>query len=1525
MQIKVSRQLAEELSKKNTGIKVARASDTALSTNSKNTSDNSNNTQNKINIQYTPSEIYDLDSIIESIRRNNKDKPLFLKINMDDGNDVEVLNNILALLAHDNNIDISYKPESVELSEYLAEQIPSFEQKYSKYIEKYYQLYLNQKSSILEGFISLDTVIANIDLNHDTYAKLLGNKKTVEAVYGNQDAANQKDLVEWGLNTHGTDKSNTYFRIDSEFDADSSNPIANWVLTEKINELEGSINSVTENPEYSKFVLKEDQTKIDSQQNSDILDLENTVNDIVSKIPSGGYVVDSELSTSSINPIQNSTVTAALNNRIDTQTFYQELSNYVLVNTFTTGLSKKQDILTDSGENQNIKTINGESILGSGDIKVSIPTASSSEIGGIKISDNFEIDENGILSINSNYVDNELSEDSPNPVQNKVIFEELNTKYTLGTDLDLQNKNIENVNTINSHALPSGSDELLTETTANNIYLRVDGDNTLENNLNLQDLSVIFNNSSISGDSENINIINGNKSIKLSSKNISDNSEYTYYYPNKSGTFVLSDDIANFITESDIPELSAKSAVDDTQNIKAITRLDITGYSITPYVREFIPNGGYDNVSGNYTFKGNIVITGELTNSLDQKYVTKDYVDSKTSENALHRFQGSVYDLEDLYTIPAGNLQNGDTYAVINENNENYSYIGDGTSNTAELWDNIGNLFDIQIDSELSEDSPNPVQNSVLYKKFSSIENTISGYSDDIDLINTNITSINEDISEINGKFLEYLPLDGGNITGQVSFDGDLGINIGEVHLTSSGLQELETQAEKIPGIINNIGDISELQTNIKDNIVNAINELNSKEYNQFEKFKEQSVSALGVNFDIIAHNKPDSGTAAFAFGELDNNLFNGVAVWNDSIFIGSPIDISSSSLDSEENRFILIEDEFTAKIPGMTVQSYGKVSGEYKFDIEYDITDDKKYNLSFYKDKIYSSEYGTFKFPTITEPEIVDSSKYFAVTGNPNGKLVEANPADSSESAENLTSVKIDDTTYKIRSISPFEVKDITTGEDESSITYNAISTNSENIFIGNSHTLSDGGLSLELLTGMQSINYLEQARVFSTGIILKNSPVLCCGLSTIESSDGITVALQSFDSLLVDMRPRSVTLDRSGVHLSVDTGGGGTSLDLGNGISAKSTFTTDCYYTGFDFCYSNSPEDVTSEFYISKPGASVSDRYKLRYVIPHTSEMFEEDQNITKYFALTDNSDGSISLPSNTVTTDTAQTITGVKTFENGLITNKIGSGAQVGTSSLAFGSNADASGNQSVSIGSSSRATGLQSVAVGENARSGGDSSIAIGRFAIASGDQTTAVGYSADATEGGAFAAGSSAEAGSVSATAIGTHAQAYERDAIAIGCESVEGIGNFVSFDYEGHGASTDRNRTLDLAYPSNIFFRNERIKLSAKSTSDYANGKTLQDYLDEKASIDQLSEYTKLPALPSDSDTSNYVLKSIKGTLTWVKESNTIPVLSSVPMEITDDTPALFLVPNGDGTYSHYAIIETDDSGTSDKTAVKVV
>lgn len=121
----------------------------------------------------------------------------------------------------------------------------------------------------------------------------------------------------------------------------------------------------------------------------------NDLNERINEIGTGGgggggtsdIVVDAALSTTSTNAIQNKAVANALNEKAD-----------------ASALASKQDTLVSG---TNIKTVQGQSILGSGNISISVPT-----------------------------VDAAFSSTSTNAVQNKVVKAELDKKQDGISDLE---------------------------------------------------------------------------------------------------------------------------------------------------------------------------------------------------------------------------------------------------------------------------------------------------------------------------------------------------------------------------------------------------------------------------------------------------------------------------------------------------------------------------------------------------------------------------------------------------------------------------------------------------------------------------------------------------------------------------------------------------------------------------------------------------------------------------------------------------------------------------------------------------------------------------------------------------------------------------------------------------------------------------------------------------------------------------------------------------------------------------------
>lgn len=160
---------------------------------------------------------------------------------------------------------------------------------------------------------------------------------------------------------------------------------------------------------------------------------------------------DSELSTTSIKPVYNRVITQALDNKVDkvsgkqlsTEDFTTSLKNKLVglkefdpteinneIDALAQQVNTKQNKLVSG---TNIKTLNGESILGEGNIVVNVDTsnlATKDELIEVEeVAAAAFNDLKGIIdNIPSVEVDAELSADSENAIQNKIVTNELNTK-----------------------------------------------------------------------------------------------------------------------------------------------------------------------------------------------------------------------------------------------------------------------------------------------------------------------------------------------------------------------------------------------------------------------------------------------------------------------------------------------------------------------------------------------------------------------------------------------------------------------------------------------------------------------------------------------------------------------------------------------------------------------------------------------------------------------------------------------------------------------------------------------------------------------------------------------------------------------------------------------------------------------------------------------------------------------------------------------------------------------------------------
>ena len=176
--------------------------------------------------------------------------------------------------------------------------------------------------------------------------------------------------------------------VDTEMNSESTNPVQNNTITSAITNLSNSVDEKLSNKQpKGDYALKSDLTPLatKSEVEEDVAQLNASLNE---KQPKGDYALKTEIPTK----------VSQLSNDKNYQTAED-------VNLATEGLATKSEVNSKQDtlvSGTNIKTINGNSLLGSGNIEIQ---------GGSTIA-----------------VDDSLSTTSTNPVQNKIITEALNGK-----------------------------------------------------------------------------------------------------------------------------------------------------------------------------------------------------------------------------------------------------------------------------------------------------------------------------------------------------------------------------------------------------------------------------------------------------------------------------------------------------------------------------------------------------------------------------------------------------------------------------------------------------------------------------------------------------------------------------------------------------------------------------------------------------------------------------------------------------------------------------------------------------------------------------------------------------------------------------------------------------------------------------------------------------------------------------------------------------------------------------------------
>ena len=434
-------------------------------------------------------------------------------------------------------------------------------------------------------------------------------------------------------------------------------------------------------------------------------------------IESTSITVDSALSTTSENPVQNKVITNTLQtkaNASDIPTKVSQLENdskFATQTAVATGLATKADkdsltslegsvaTLETTVRNQdksiiantqaiqgkqdklvsgtNIKTINNQSILGSGNISI--------EGGGSAV-----------------VVDNALSDTSENPVQNKVItarvtsIESSLASKANASDIPTKVSQLENDSTYQTKA---NLDTALAD------YAKTSDVNSKNT---LQDTAIQDNTDAIATINQTLTTKADTSAIPTKVSQLENDSGFatttnvSATYATKESVTALTAEVANKANASDIPTLTSQLENDSTYQTKA-----------------------------------------NLDTALESYAKTSD-VDSK---NALQ---------DEAIQGKQDKLVSGTNIKTIN----NQSLLGEGNIS-------IEGGTSITVDSALSDTSENPVQNKVITTKVNSLETSLGSKASQTDLdslsstvttqgqtitsIQTEIGNINTQLTEING------------------------------------------------------------------------------------------------------------------------------------------------------------------------------------------------------------------------------------------------------------------------------------------------------------------------------------------------------------------------------------------------------------------------------------------------------------------------------------------------------------------------------------------------------------------------------------------------------------------------------------------------------------------------------------------------------------------------------------------------------------------------------------------------------
>ena len=183
----------------------------------------------------------------------------------------------------------------------------------------------------------------------------------------------------------------------------------------------------------------------------------------------------------------------------------------------------------------------------------------------------------------------------------------------------------------------------------------------------------------------------------------------------------------------------------------------------------------------------------------------------------------------------------------------------------------------------------------------------------------------------------------------------------------------------------------------------------------------------------------------------------------------------------------------------------------------------------------------------------------------------------------------------------------------------------------------------------------------------------------------------------------------------------------------------------------------------------------------------------------------------------------------------------------------------------------------IGIGTNSTRLGINTKALGRGSFAGG-------YNATARYDNTTALGNYATGDAIRGSSYGHVARSEAIDSNAFGAYSISNVEKMTSFDGLD-GSNNPVNRHVWLKSPEYLFFRNEDVDSSKTTLDDYTNGRSLQDYFDDKVNysdIENMVEYSfeNLVINGDFSDGINGWTISISST--WSIANNVLEFISTV-------------------------------------------